>query len=268
MSVETTETGMTRRGKLSSQATTLRTGKRFRFTIYHGFALSLVLHGLFTLPIILHKLIPPPEPPSMLEIELEGVTSDSQTKKKVMEETKGDVKQNEQQAAKPEEATVTPPPEPPPPEDKQEVPPDPKDAIPVPEPPKPEAVASPSAEAQKAGAAGSQDIKGEQEQQIAQALKRQHDAELSRLKQYVRLLSKKVQSHVILPQGHPQGVAVVSFTITSDGQVRADSLKIVESSGSPQLDAGAMQTILASVPFDVPPRQMTVAIDVVFRRSH
>jgi hypothetical protein len=45
---------------------------------------------------------------------------------------------------------------------------------------------------------------------------------------------------------------------------RPESLKIVAGSGQAKLDESALKTIRASVPFDPPPREMTVAIAVAF----
>jgi protein TonB len=47
----------------------------------------------------------------------------------------------------------------------------------------------------------------------------------------------------------------VAFTILGDGQIRADSLKVVESSGYPKLDAAALQTVRESLPFPPPPKE-------------
>jgi protein TonB len=65
-----------------------------------------------------------------------------------------------------------------------------------------------------------------------------------------------------------QGAATVSFTLLANGQIRPDSLKIVESSSQPKLDASALETVRSSVPFESPPKEMTVAIAVVFGRKH
>jgi protein TonB len=59
----------------------------------------------------------------------------------------------------------------------------------------------------------------------------------------------------------------VSFTILASGQIRPETLKIVTSSGQPRLDGGALKTIRASVPFDPPPKEITIAIAVDFGRK-
>jgi periplasmic protein TonB len=59
----------------------------------------------------------------------------------------------------------------------------------------------------------------------------------------------------------------VAFTILKDGNIRPETLKIVESTGQPKLDANAMQTIRASAPFDPPPEPLTIAVIVDFERK-
>ena len=106
---------------------------------------------------------------------------------------------------------------------------------------------------------------------MAQTIKTDPDPEVDRLKDYVKLLTKKVQANLVYPdegrQAGLQGTATVSFTILGTGQIRPESVKIVASSGRPQLDASALKTIRASVPFDPPPKEMTVAIAVAFGRK-
>jgi len=248
---------------------------RSRFTIYHGLAVSLVIHAAIAIPFLLRRLEPPPPDSSLLSVELDGFVSDTQTAKQVMEETKGEVKQDEQQAVKPVEKVETPPEEVPPepvpekmePVPKQEVVKDPtEDTLPAPPPP----VTQPEMQnAVKSADAGAQDIKGQKEQQDAQTLKKQRDEEIDRLKAYVRSLSKKVQDHLVYPDGghRAQGTTMVAFTITASGLVKPESIKVVESSGKPQLDEGAIKTIRASSPFEAPPKEVTVAIAVAFGKK-
>jgi protein TonB len=60
------------------------------------------------------------------------------------------------------------------------------------------------------------------------------------------------------------GTTTISSTVLDNGQIRPESLKIVASSGQAPLDASALKTIRASIPFAPPPREMTVAIAVSF----
>ena len=60
----------------------------------------------------------------------------------------------------------------------------------------------------------------------------------------------------------------MSFTLTSDGQIKPGTLAITLSSGQPKLDASALQTIRACAPFHAPPEELKVAIVVDFKRKH
>jgi protein TonB len=119
---------------------------------------------------------------------------------------------------------------------------------------------------------GSRNISGTEEPQDAQTIKTDHDAEIDHFKTYVKLLTKKVQANLIYPddgrQAGLQGTATVSFAILRSGQIQPDTLKIITSSGQPKLDASALKTVRSSVPFDPPPKEMTVAIAVAFSRKH
>jgi protein TonB len=238
-----------------------------KFTIYHGLAASLALHAALSLPYIVYGLASSDddEPPPLV-IELQGAVADSQTEQKVIEQSKGETKLEQAEAAKPVEA---PPPSPapePPPSDVVEQPaeisaPPPQPPVPPPTPPETPA---------KSGSAGANDVKGTEVQQKAQTI-RTDPQEIDRLREYVKGLTKKVQANLAYPdegrEAGLQGTATVSFAISATGQIRAGTLKIVESSGQPKLDAGALKTIRASAPFDPPPREMTVAIAVAFSRK-
>ncbi len=119
-------------------------------------------------------------------------------------------------------------------------------------------------------APGAANVKGDEEKEQAQTIKLSEE-EFDRLRKYVKGLTKRVQSHLRYPdEGRRvglQGAATVSFTILSNGQIWPESLKIVESSGQQKLDASALQTVRSSGPFEPPPKEMTVAIDVVFGRK-
>ncbi len=82
-------------------------------------------------------------------------------------------------------------------------------------------------------------------------------------------MAKKVQGHLIYPEGHPglHGIARVSFTILSNGEISPASLRIVESSGQSVLDDAALRTIQASAPFGSPPQPIAVTIGVAFGRK-
>jgi len=69
------------------------------------------------------------------------------------------------------------------------------------------------------------------------------------------------------PTDEPPTLVVELQGAVASGQIRPESLKVVSSSGQATLDASAMQTIRSSVPFDAPPKEMTIAIAVAFSRK-
>lgn len=87
------------------------------------------------------------------------------------------------------------------------------------------------------------------------------------LDNYAKALAKKVRGNLVYPDEGRRSTAIVSFTIMADGKIRDDTLKIVESSGQAKLDASALKTIRASVPFDPPPKEITIAITIDFARK-
>jgi protein TonB len=234
-----------------------------KFTIYHGLAASFALHAALSAPYVVYGLASPndDEPPPLV-IELQGVVADSQTEQKVLEQSKGEAKPEQAEVAKSAEAP--PPPPEPPPNDVVERPAE--TLIPPPQ----QAVSPPPEAPVKSGSAGVNNIRGTEVQQKAQTLK-SDPQEIERLREYVKGLTKKVQANLAYPdegrEAGLQGTATVSFGVSATGQIRVDTLKIVESSGQSKLDASALKTIRASAPFDPPPREMTISIAVAFTRK-
>jgi protein TonB len=252
---------MSSRGEMAGK----KMDRRPKFTIYHGFAASLALHSAVALPFTLYAFAAPPEEPPTLVVELQGVVAESQSEEKVLQETKGEAKQDKPDVAKPAQAraaTTAPPDDPPP-----DVTEDGKEAS----TPPPAAAPSPPASEAQSGSAGANDISGIEARQNAQTIKTDRDEEIDRLNRYVKLLTKKVMVNLVYPdegrQARLQGAATVSFTILQSGQIRPESLKILASTGQPKLDASALKTVRSSAPFDPPPKEMTVAIAVAFGRK-
>ena len=241
--------------------------RKSKFKLWHGIAMSLALHSALGLPFVLYALAEPPDEPPTLVIELQGAVAENQTEQKIQQETKGGAEQQKAEPAKPAEAPAA--------ETADDHPVDDKDAAvppPAPEPPKqPSPPSTPTAEAKSAGA-GANTVAGAEQRQIAQTIRTDPESELEQLREYVKLLSKKVQTHLVYPdegrQAGLHGTATVSFTILPTGQIRPETLKVVASSGQPKLDASALKTIRASIPFDPAPREITVAIAVDFGRKH
>jgi protein TonB len=238
--------------------------RKSKFKIWHGLAVSLALHSALGVPFVLYALAEPPDEPPPLVIELQGAVSEDQTEQKVQQETEGSAGQQKAEQAKPAEAPAA--------ETADDHPVDDKDAaLPPPAPEPPKQASPPAAEATSAGA-GSNNISGAEQAQTAQTIRTDPETEAQRLREYVKLLYKKIQANLAYPdEARPaglQGTATVSFTILPSGQIRMDTLKVVASSGEPRLDASALKTIRASNPFDPAPKEMTVAIPIAFGRKH
>ena len=275
--------------------------RRFVFTIYHALVASLAIHASLAAPFVLPVWMPPPDEPTPLVVQLEGSTGTNQVEQKLVQETMGEEAKDKTQPTKPDqvaqsqsppqpqkekpEAEAPPPPEkeaersplpeaeaerPPPPEQEAERPPLPEREAARPPPPEETTASVPEQRPQdaKTGKAGANNVEGTTERQEGQTIKADPITEWELLRKYVTLLSKKVQSNLLYPDAargaRLQGVPVVSFTILPDGQIRPQTLKIETSSGMPKLDAAALKTITASAPFDPPPREVTVSIDVAF----
>jgi periplasmic protein TonB len=237
--------------------------RKSKFTIGHGLAASVAFHAALGLPFVWYALAEPPDEPPTLVIELQGAVAENQTEQKIQQETMGGAEQEKAEPTKPAEAPAT--------QAADDHPVDDKDAsMPPPAPEPPKQTSEPTAQA-KSGGAGSNTIAGAEERQTAQTIRTDPESELEQLREYVKLLSKKVQTHLVYPdegrQAGLHGTATVSFTILPTGQIRPETLKVVASSGQPKLDASALKTIRASIPFDPAPREMTIAIAVDFGRK-
>ena len=225
--------------------------RRVRFTIVHGFVVSLALHSAVAVPFVAGRFVPKPDEPPTLVIDLRGLEADDQTEQQVLEQVKGaaDPKKTVQN---PTPVQDQPPPEPPPPE-KQEAAEDPVVTPPTPPPQE----VSPGKD--------KQNVKGTTQDATAQTVKTEPQPDLS---EYFKLLTKKIKENMGHPENGRRASAMVSFTIMTDGTIRADTLKIAESSGQARLDASALQTVRASAPFDRPPQELHVNLFVDFDPKH
>jgi protein TonB len=222
--------------------------RALKFTIWHGLAASLALHSALALPFAMQLSQPPDDDMPTLVIELQGVVSDTQAEEKVAQ-----LPEQQLQPAPP------PPQEASPPEQQEEDgvrPPEPQSQVSLPQQP-----VTPQA----------RQVKDPDEQQKAQILKAERDLEADRMREYVKRLTKKVQSHLVYPdEGRKVGLhgnAKVSFTLAADGQIKPGTLTIAESSGQPRLDASALATVRASAPFERPPGEMKFAFVVGYGKK-
>ncbi len=263
--------------------------RRLKFTLYHGFVVSLALHSAIAAPFVLQSLAPEPEDSPPLVIELQGEISDTQSEQQVLAQTQGNAPRDEADKAKPPEAHMAPDAQPPDrkPADvaanDQATPPAPPETAAAPAPPAepaptPPATPTPAPPIEKNSPAidmkagnSANNNPGSEQQQNAQTIATEPHPENDRLDDYVKQLAKRIQRNLVYPadarRAGLRGTATVSFTILTNGQVRPNSLKIVKTSGEAKLDAGALETIRASAPFAAPPQEMAISIALVFGRK-
>lgn len=209
------------------------------FTIWHGLVASVALHSALAVPFAIHRFMPPAEDQPLV-IELQGMEANRQTEEKVAQQTPEQPQQQPQ-------AAPAPPQEAPPPEPEEDAAAKPPQVQPQPPTP-PQAQRTPVP----------------LEEEKAQTLKVERDLEAERVRDYVKGLAKKAKANLVYPEGRTKlsGSARVSLALTADGHIRPGTLVIAQSSGKPRLDAGALATVRACVPFEPPPREMTVTFDV------
>jgi protein TonB len=239
-----------------------RTRRGSRFTIWHGIAASLLIHAVPAAPFVWTKMATPPDEPPTLVVELQGAVSDSQTEQQLQQEIKGSAEQDKPEQIKPAQT--------PPAAAAEQHPIDEDAALPPPAPQPTEQKPQPTAAAASAGT-GANTVTGAEERQVAQTIQLDRPTEIELLREYVKLLSKKVQAHLVYPddgrKAGLQGIATVSFVLLRSGEIRPETLKIVTGSGQPRLDASALKTIRASTPFDPPPKEITIVMAVEFGRK-
>jgi len=227
---------------------------RRRFTLLHGLAASVAIHGAACLALVA-DLWPNVEDASSLVFEMDGALSDSQSDEATEQDVQGAAPSDAPAAQAAADATE----------------------------PKPETDVRPEGEiAQNARrevaattdqkqASGGRETATGAEQRKAQTIDRTKRADDDPVIAYVKQLSKRIQSRLVYPRearaAGLEGAATVSFTIAASGQMVASTARVLVSSGKPTLDASALATVRAASPFAAPPREMSVAVAVVFSRK-
>ena len=88
------------------------------------------------------------------------------------------------------------------------------------------------------------------------------------LRQYIARASRRIQGNLVYPPevmvNRIEGTVVISFSITTDGNIAGNSLRVKRSSGYASLDASALKATRDSAPFGPPPREFEVTIGVTF----
>lgn len=104
----------------------------------------------------------------------------------------------------------------------------------------------------------------EQQQQTISARNDIND----RIAAYVAQLSRRLQANVVYPQEVKRkkikGVSLITFVIMESGEIRPNTLAVKKSSGDATLDASALRVAARSAPFQQPPRELSVSIEIAF----
>ncbi len=232
-----------------------------KFNIYHGIAISLLLHLSLALPLFLPALSLAHHRPERLNMELFGMISNrqlaeqhqgteapQQTKRAVQPRNNAVPKasankyqpENKYQAESPVKVEKT------------------DDRLSPSEPvSQPQSMASNSSPAAAGGS----------EEQV-QSYIGQAEPSANEISSYMTRVSKRIQNNLVYPrevkENGEQGITTVAFTITSSGNIQGGSLRVINSSGYQALDASALRTARDSAPFETPPKELDIVVYLSF----
>ena len=101
-----------------------------------------------------------------------------------------------------------------------------------------------------------------------ESLRRQQAEETDRLNRYTSMVARRLQANLVYPANmRRKGVeaaTTIAFTVTGSGEIRADSLRVRTSSGYKEMDDNALRAARESAPFDKPPKELTLVIELAF----
>lgn len=95
-----------------------------------------------------------------------------------------------------------------------------------------------------------------------------HHGKVDRIGAYTAMVARRLQENLIYPKEirkkGVEGLVTIVFTITEEGTIKGNRVRVRTSSGYTSLDNGAMESARASEPFAKPPKELTLAIEVSF----
>jgi protein TonB len=104
--------------------------------------------------------------------------------------------------------------------------------------------------------------------QRGETIRRGRAGDADPLSMYTSRVARRLQSNLVYPEKMRrkgiEAVTTIIFTVTGSGEIKKDSLKVRKSSGYAEMDDNALKAARASAPFDEPPKEMTLVIDVAF----
>jgi protein TonB len=236
-----------------------------RFKLGHGVAISLVVHVCIVLPIaiwVLNTTRAPHLSSNRLNVEVLGVIAPRQTAAQQQRIASAPSKHAEpiQKRNDTKPAVVHEAPAPIEPHT-QQIEPSTNTSEPVRTPQIASTQHEESNESRPRAQAGAD---AQQPQQTIAA----HNDMTDRITVYITQLAKHLQSNLIYPQDAKkkkiEGISLVSFVITESGEIQPNTLVVKRSSGNAALDASALRTVASSAPFQKPPRELNVSIELEF----
>ncbi|WP_170959074.1 TonB family protein [Magnetospirillum sp. 15-1] len=97
---------------------------------------------------------------------------------------------------------------------------------------------------------------------------RHHALDREALRTYLEALRKRLQDNLAYPPEEKtagiHGIVTIAFTITGNGDISPETLRVTKSSGVATLDAAAVSTALAASPLAPPPKEMSVELALAF----
>ena len=236
-----------------------------RFTLAHGAAVSLALHACIILPVVAWMLYAPRSThrsSNRLNVEVVGIVANRQTaaQPKRIESPvpksagpKLELKDKKPVAVPEQQASIEPHTQPIKPTTNA------PDALPLPQ--------SASTEHKESSQSGARPQAGADSEQQQQRIAVHNDMN-DRIAAYMAEVTKRLQSNLIYPpdakKKRIEGTTLVSFAITESGGIQPNTLAVKRSSGSAALDAAALRTVASSAPFQKPPRELNVSIELEF----
>ncbi|QEM68590.1 energy transducer TonB [Geobacter sp. FeAm09] len=106
------------------------------------------------------------------------------------------------------------------------------------------------------------------ERQRQQSIRTAAEQEADRKRRYGEKVTKRLRSNVVYPkEARRMGIVAVTqiyFWVTESGQIKDGSLRVKRSSGYAALDASALKAARDSAPFEKPPNEMPLIVDINF----
>lgn len=225
---------------------------RFRLTLRQSVVLSAVLHACLVAPTFLGAWPSrAPTPPASLAFDLDSLTPEPQP---LQEAPRPPEPEKPKEPEKLKEITRRPAPKEAPSHPKVKTSRPTENASPVTtaeETSPPATIAAPAVEAPAPSAVS---------------------AEADPLAVYLARLNRKVKRNLAysleVRKAGVNGVVTIGFTINEAGHMLTETLHVVRSSGQPAMDKNALGAAIAAAPFDPPPRQVAVMLDITFNPTN